>query len=405
METPRLGRSYYSAPIAHLLRQDVQTILGYLAQNHAHDLDPLQRNTWLTQIALLQREFAQVTQGWLAFEFAIPRMGKRADAIVILDGVIFVLEFKIGAEEFAAAAIDQVIDYALDLKNFHDGSYSRVIVPVLIATKAAPKPVQLDFFPHADDRVVEPVFSNGQRLGEMLIDAAHRFAGEPDLDPAVWLASGYKPTPTIVEAAQALYKSHRVEEITRREAQNLSITTSRLNAIIDEARINHRKVICFVTGVPGAGKTLAGLDLVTGRVQRHTNEHAVFLSGNLPLVEVLREALARDQVEHSAVVTMDQARRKVRSFIQPIHHFRDASLQSAAAPVEHVKVFDEAQRAWNLSKIKRFMRRQRGEDFDQSEPEFLIGVMDRHQDWCAIVCLVGGGQEIHDGEAGLGGMV
>lgn len=401
MDAPRLKRAYYFAAIAEFLRQEPQTILGHLAQHHPHDLDSLQRNTWLTQIDLLKRELLAIGDGWIGFEFSIPRMGKRADAIVLFQGVVFVLEFKIGAERFDASAIDQVTDYALDLKNFHDGSYSRIIVPVLIATEAAPKAVQLNFFPNADDRVAEPIFSNGERLGEMLTAAARRFSGEPSLDAMQWLASGYKPTPTIVEAAQALYKSHRVEEITRREAQNLSITTNRLSAIIDDAKANHRKVICFVTGVPGAGKTLAGLDLVTGRVQQHADEHAVFLSGNVPLVDVLREALARDQAANTPSTTMDQARRKVRSFIQPIHHFRDASLQSLAAPVEHVTVFDEAQRAWNLSKIKRFMRRQRGEDFDQSEPEFLIGVMNRHQDWCAIICLVGGGQEIHDGEAGL----
>ena len=202
MQTPRLQQAYYSATIAEFLRQAPQTILGYLAQHHAHDLDPLQRNTWLTQFDLLQRELPALSDGWIGFEFSIPRMGKRADAIVLHQGLVFVLEFKIGAESFTAAAIDQVIDYALDLKNFHEGSYSRIIVPVLIATDAAPKPVQLTFFPNADDRVAEPVFSNGQRLGEGLVDASRRFAGEPVLEPLDWLASGYKPTPTIVEAAR-----------------------------------------------------------------------------------------------------------------------------------------------------------------------------------------------------------
>lgn len=404
MNAPRLERAYCSAPISDFLRLEPQTILGHLAQNHPHDLDPLTRNSWLAQIEILHRELPALSEGWIGLEFSIPRMGKRADAVVLFQGIIFVLEFKIGAENFSASAIDQVTDYSLDLKNFHEGSYSCIIVPVLIATKAPAKAVQLNFFPHADDRVAEPVFSNGERLGEMLVTAARRFSGEPVFHPADWLASGYKPTPTIVEAAQALYNSHRVEEITRREAHNLSVTTNRLNAIIDETKAKRRKAICFVTGVPGAGKTLAGLDLVTSRAQRHADERAVFLSGNVPLVDVLREALARDQVQQfigRTPITMDQARRKVRSFIQPIHNFRDDNLQSHDAPVEHVTVFDEAQRAWNLSKIKRFMQRKRAQDFEQSEPEFLIGVLDRHQDWSAIVCLVGGGQEIHDGEAGL----
>ncbi|MBV9550690.1 MAG: hypothetical protein JO256_13560, partial [Alphaproteobacteria bacterium] len=148
MNTPRLLQAYYSATIADFLEQEAETVLGHLARHHSHDLDPLQRNTWLTQIALLQRELAQMPNGWLAFEFAIPRMGKRADAIMILNGIIFVVEFKIGADAFGNQAIEQVTDYALDLKNFHAGSYSRMIVPVLIATEAAPKSVQLNFFPN-----------------------------------------------------------------------------------------------------------------------------------------------------------------------------------------------------------------------------------------------------------------
>ncbi len=383
-----------------------QTILGHLAQNHPHDLDPLQRNTWLTQIEILKRELALASHGWLAFEFAIPRMGKRADAIVLLNGIIFVLEFKIGAREFAPHDIEQVTDYALDLKNFHEGSYSRIIVPVLIATEAGPKPVQLDFFPNTNDRVAVPVLSSGRGLGELLVVEARVFAGEPVLIPEQWLATGYKPTPTIIEAAQALYKEHKVEDITRSSAEekNLGLTTGRLNQIIDQAKAQRQKAICFVTGVPGAGKTLAGLNLVVGR--RQTFEDATFLSGNGPLVEVLREALARDRARPSSPSnprpSRSDARREVRSFIQPIHHFREEYRLSEAPPPDRVVVFDEAQRAWNLNKIARFMRERHGiQDFGKSEPEFLIEVMNRHQDWCAIVCLVGGGQEINDGEAGL----
>jgi hypothetical protein len=405
---PRLNQAYFSAPVDEFLRQDVQTILGRLAQNHPHDLDPLQRNTWLEQIALLQRELSDVADGWIAFEFSIPRMGKRADAIVILNGIIFVLEFKVGAHEFSAQAIEQVTDYALDLKNFHEGSYSRIIVPVLIATKAYSKPVQLTFFPNTDDRVAEPILVNSEGLGDMLTKEAKRFCDESRLDPVQWLATGYKPTPTIIEAAQALYNAHQVEDITRNDAgiKNLSATTERLAQIIDAAKTQRQKVICFVTGVPGAGKTLAGLNLVTGRLQKHADEHAVVLSGNGPLVDVLREALAQDQVRQATLLhshlKAGDARRRVKSFIQNIHHFRDEYLRSEAPPVEQVVVFDEAQRAWNRSKIERFMRERKGvQSFEKSEPEFLIDVMNRHQSWCVVVCLVGGGQEINDGEAGL----
>jgi hypothetical protein len=402
---PALRPAYYTALVSEFLRADPDAIYGALSRHHAHTQELAQRSAWLEQIMLLQKGLAAVPGAWLAFEFAIPRMGKRADAIIVLDGIVFVVEFKVRADVFTGAAIEQVTDYALDLKNFHSASHSRIIIPVVIATDAPSKPIQLNLWP---DDVAEPILSNGLGLDQLLLATVRRFPGQPRLDPQDWMASGYKPTPTIIEAAQALYRSHRVDEITRSDAgaKNLSVTTARISAVIEEAKANNHKAICFVTGVPGAGKTLAGLNLVTQRTNTHTEEHAVFLSGNGPLVDVLREALARDEKkradEGGASVTMSEARRKVRSFIQNIHHFRDANLRATEAPIEHLVVFDEAQRAWNLDKITKAMREKHGiAEFGQSEPEFLINVMNRHGDWCVVVCLVGGGQEINDGEAGL----
>jgi hypothetical protein len=400
-----LKPAYYSAQVGEFLRADPDAIYGALSRHHAHTQEMAQRSAWLEQIALLQKGLVGAPDAWLAFEFAIPRMGKRADAIVILNGIIFVIEFKVRAAAFETAAIDQVTDYALDLKNFHSHSHSRILVPVIIATEAPARPIQLDLFSRD---VTEPVLSNGHNLADLLITAARRYPGQPPISPNEWMASGYKPTPTIIEAAQALYRSHRVDEITRSDAgaRNLSVTTARIAAIVEEAKTKNHKAICFVTGVPGAGKTLAGLNLVTQRADAYAEEHAVFLSGNGPLVDVLREALARDEkrrgVEQGPSVTMAEARRKVRSFIQNIHHFRDANLRSAEPPVEHLVVFDEAQRAWDLDKITKAMREKHGiAQFGQSEPQFLIDIMSRHRDWCVVVCLIGGGQEINEGEAGL----
>jgi hypothetical protein len=400
-----LRPAYYSARVSEFLLADPDAIYGALSRHHAHAQEMAQRSAWLEQISILKMGLGSVPNAWLAFEFAIPRMGKRADAVIVLDGIIFVIEFKIRAERFTSAAIEQVTDYALDLKNFHLGSHSRVIIPVVIATDASTKPVQLNLWP---DDVAEPILSDGACLDQLLLATVSRFSRQPSLSPQEWMASGYKPTPTIIEAAQALYRSHRVDEITRSDAgaKNLSVTTTRISAIVEKAKAEDHKAICFVTGVPGAGKTLAGLNLVTQRTDAHTEENAVFLSGNGPLVDVLREALARDEKkradEHGRPVTMGEARRKVRSFIQNIHHFRDANLRSAEAPNEHLAVFDEAQRAWNLDKISKFMREKHGiQVFGQSEPQFLIDVMDRHKDWCVVVCLIGGGQEINEGEAGL----
>ena len=402
---PLLRPAYYAEYVSAFLATDPEKIYAQLGLRHGHDQELEQRSAWIEQITLLRKSIANIPQAWIAFEFSIPRMGKRADAILLCGGIVFVLEFKIGAEEFAAAAIEQVTDYALDLKNFHAASHSRIVVPVLISTDAAPKPVQLELW---EDDVSPPIFSTGQGLGDVILSVIGSHADQPSLDPDAWMASAYRPTPTIIEAARALYKGHRVEEITRSDAEkkNLGATTDRINWIIEGAKENNKKVICFVTGVPGAGKTLAGLNLVTQRARGNSNENAVFLSGNGPLVDVLREALARDENERGDLrglpVKIGDARRKVKSFIQNIHHFRDHYLQSSTAPHELTVVFDEAQRAWDRDKITKFMSRKRGwRDFPASEPEFLIEVMDRHEGWCAIICLIGGGQEINEGEAGL----
>ena len=400
-----MQQAYYARPIAEFLGEQLETVLGHLSRRHGHDIDPLQRNAWVDQITLLQSALKGRQDGWLAFEFSIPRMGKRVDTIVVIDGIVFVIEFKMGAHEYSASAIDQVIDYALDLKNFHAGSHARKLVPIVVATEAPKKAFSLEW---DADGIANPLLCNAESLTRTLAAAIAEIPQQSPLDAIVWAKSGYKPTPTIIEAAQALYSGHKVEEITRSDAgaKNLSHTTAAIARIIENTKARREKAICFVTGVPGAGKTLAGLNLVTQRTKVHEEEHAVFLSGNGPLVDVLREALARDEQVQSKLtaspVKKADAARKVKSFIQNIHHFRDENLRAAGPPIEHVAVFDEAQRAWDKIHAANFMARRKGvADFDMSEPEYLISVMDRHDDWCTIVCLVGGGQEINAGEAGL----
>jgi hypothetical protein len=374
--------AFFSSSIKGLVDQTPETILGHLAKQNPFALDALQRNAWLVQISILQRELASLNSGWLAFEFAIPRMGKRA-------------------EQFDNAARDQVVDYALDLKNFHSGSHDRRIVPIVVATGAPYGGYSLVW---DDDHVAKPILNNGVGLGALIKSIASQTKVDVGIDVNAWISSGYKPTPTIIEAAQALYQGHKVADITRSDAGaiNLSQTAECIAQIIEDAKSKRRKAICFVTGVPGAGKTLAGLNLVTQRTKVHKDEHAVFLSGNGPLVDVLREALARDEHEQSkltgSTIRKVDASRKVKSFIQNIMHFRNDNLTTSQAPIERVAVFDEAQRAWDRDHLANFMSRNRGAtDFDMSEPAFLINVMNRHNDWCVVVCLVGGGQEIHAG--------
>ena len=386
---------YYYAPVCEFLETTDDAILGQMARAHHHDLDPRQRNAWLAQITLLKEQLAPNPRGHLFFEFSIPRMGKRADALLVREGMLFVMEFKVGARNFDRHAIDQVLDYALDMKNFHLGSHDLPIVPILLATQASSeKHAGLEIIWDGDG-VAKPVRARTDGLASVLALCCAQVDSRKDIDVTAWRDSGYRPTPTIIEAAEALYRGHNVEEISRSDAgaKNLQATAERIAEIIETAKREGRKSICFITGVPGAGKTLAGLNIAAKR--------AVFLSGNGPLVEVLREALAQNQVKHEHVKKTD-ALRSARSFIQNIHHFRDEYYKNTQAPSEKVVVFDEAQRAWTREQVVKFMRKRHGNHgFDLSEPEFLISVMDRHQDWCVIICLIGGGQEINTGEAGL----
>jgi hypothetical protein len=371
------------------------------------DLTLDQRNAWVAQLPILQSALVPYSaRGWIYLEYSIPRLGKRVDAIAIVDHVLFVIEFKVGEARFARADQDQVWDYALDLRNFHETSHSAPIAPILIATAARSAAIAAAFHP-ADTRMTLPICIGTPDLPAAITLGLQALEGPP-LDAHDWEAGRYSPTPNIIEAARALYADHSVENISRSDAGalNLRKTSRTIDQIIDDAKRRQRKAICFVTGVPGAGKTLVGLDVATRHRDEESELHSVFLSGNGPLVAVLREALARDYVARRAAegkrVTKGEARRIVSAFIQNVHHYRDAYLADPSPPVDHVALFDEAQRAWDRKQTSDFMRRKRQQpNFDQSEPQYLVSCLDRHQDWAVVVCLVGGGQEINTGEAGV----
>jgi hypothetical protein len=395
-----LNAAYYQDDLVSFISSNENEVLGILASHHRFDLENEQRNAWQQQIRILKNALNSFLTARIYFEFAIPRLGKRADVVLLMGGVIFVIEFKVGAKTVDRSAIEQVHDYALDLKNFHKGSHLVSIVPIAIATLA--KKQSATELIWAKDDVAAPLASTPTGLAEIINIA---LVERPNLllDPIEWSNSGYQPTPTIIEAAQALYRDHDVSEISRSDADasNLGRTSGCISEIIERSKLTGSKAICFVTGVPGAGKTLAGLNIATSREGKHSSENAVFLSGNGPLVDVMREALARDQSKREKISKKDAARR-VSSFIQNIHHFRDEAPRDPKAPFERVVIFDEAQRAWNKAQASKFMKQKRGyADFDMSEPTFLVSVMDRHEGWCVVVCLIGGGQEINTGEAGL----
>ncbi len=401
-----MSRTYYSDSIAIFLSRSTEEIIGILNCASEFTVLQTQQQAWYYQVNLL-KSILGTYDGKIYFEYAIPRMGKRIDVLLLLGPAIFVLEFKVGDHEFNSYAIDQVWDYALDLKNFHETTHDKFVVPVLIATDAKNSFIAATLTPQ-HDHLFNPVKSNAVQLLDV-IESALLLVDGNIINASSWENGRYCPTPTIIEAAMALYNDHTVEDISRSDASaiNLSQTTEAISEVIRTSREKSCKSICFVTGVPGAGKTLVGLNIANKHIDKEDNLYSVFLSGNGPLVAILREALARNKVqrekEKGARFKKSTALSEVKMFIQNVHHFRDDCLKDTKPPIEHVALFDEAQRAWNMEQTSSFMKRKKNTpDFNQSEPEFLISCLDRHEDWAVIVCLVGGGQEINTGEAGIG---
>ena len=420
-------RYFYSNSIENFIASSSDEILGIIAKESPFDITDLQRNAWCEEIDILKKILHQKS-GEIIFEYSIPRLGKRVDVVLLIDGIVFVLEFKVGSKEFAKQDAEQVWDYALDLKNFHEASHELMIVPILIATQAKEASVtqQLSVY---SDQVLEPVLTSTDYLLDVLDKISSKYKTDNCL--CEWKNSRYMPTPTIIQAASSLYLNHSVEDITRTEAsgESLKQTSDFVMQVIEHAYQNKEKSICFVTGVPGAGKTLVGLNIA---VQQFKKENlAVYLSGNQPLVDVLTEALARDKKRQEELknpskrYNITEARRNVKSFIQIVHHYRNTSLNKIKYPiqngvleidpqkvkkyqddgyseVEHVAIFDEAQRAWTQQQLANWLSRKKNiSNFPMSEPEFLIWSLDLREDWAVIVCLVGGGQEINTGEAGI----
>lgn len=397
---------YYRSSIAAFQAKPVKEIIGEITLSNHYSATNEQNKSWVDQIPILKTA-TKYMQGEIFFEFSVPRMGKRIDTLIIVRNTVLVIEFKVGESKFHKSDIDQVWDYALDLKNFHEPSHKLVLVPILVATEAKQSVLEFTTKAH-QDFLLYPILANKHDLG-LAIRMALEFLQEETLLDAQAFASGrYAPTPTIIEAALALYKSHNVDEITRNDADaiNLSKTTSAILSTIEQAKRDNKKVICFVTGVPGAGKTLVGLKVATNHQVNEQNAASVYLSGNGPLVAILQEALARDKVMRTKLtgqkLAKSHAKSEIKTFVQNIHHYRDEYLRDHRAPFDHVAIFDEAQRAWNKEQTIKFMKQKKGQhDFQYSEPEFLISCLDRHPDWAVVVCLVGGGQEINTGEAGI----
>lgn len=426
-----INRYFYKSSLSDFIQDSLDVIFGKISRADEMDTASTQKYAWEQEIQIMKQVLHPFVneQAEILFEYTIPRLGKRIDVVVLLRERIFVIEFKAGENEFLHHDVDQVLDYALDLKNFHQGSVDRFIIPILVATESNMHST-LCQLSHYDDGIYEPLLTNEEHLSDIFSMILKEPIPEVSHSVSIsdWARSRYAPTPTIIEAARSLYLNHSVENITRHdsEGEQLKRTTQYVQKVIHETKEKKGKSICFVTGVPGAGKTLVGLNVA---VQQETDEDlAVYLSGNGPLVEVLTEALTRDkQAQEKALgkkITKKEAEREVKRFIQIIHRYRDNMLgkihvvngelqidpdkelqdkKAGYGEVENIAIFDEAQRSWDNEHIASWLKRKKGfADFPMSEGEFLIWSLDQRKDWAVIVCLVGGGQEINTGEAGIG---
>ncbi|MXP64584.1 DUF2075 domain-containing protein [Roseomonas sp. M0104] len=395
-------QSWVSTSGAALLRDDAADWAARLAAAQSRQLrevQPTQLASWQALIHLLQPALRQAgASRWtVLLEYDLLRLEKRIDAILLTDRAILVIEFKHNAATWLPQDAAQVEDYALDVYDFHAGSREHPVVPILVASDAPARPASLPLLWHGVTPVLQ---SNAAGLASLLQDlqAAIPAPARP-LDAAVWTSAPYRPVPTIVEAAQRLFDRHGVEDIAaaRADAANLGRTTAAIRRAIAEARQKRRRLVVFVTGIPGAGKTLCGLNLVFGAA---AEAGAAFLTGNAPLVAVLRGALERDAAARQGRGSR-QPRREARTLLQNVHRFLEHHIRAAdQVPHEHVVVFDEAQRAWDAAQAGRDTRRRRS-ILSDSEPAHMLEIMGRAADWSVIVALIGNGQEINTGEAGL----
>ena len=443
MAVKRTNRCLYKSDFKSFIEADPYSVLGRIHDAFHGQALTTTDEAWLGEIKLLQNVLLprKEENAEIIFEYDIPRLGKRIDVVLLLRGMIFCLEFKVGQKDALQSDVEQVMDYALDLKNFHRYSHDRVIVPILIPTKHTSS--SSSFTPSVySDSIYNPLITGANGLQNLIQEVLQHANANIPGTIRDWIISPYTPTPTIIEAARSLYENHSVEDITRHEADKVTTdaTIAYILDVINQSKRNGEKSICFVTGVPGAGKTLVGLDVAVKQSYQddgtfNEDDGAVYLSGNGPLVAVLTEALARDNYKKSRekgdIKKLSDSRREVSKFIQIIHRYRDNMLakiknpvvngeleidpdkavklqQSGYGEVEHVAIFDEAQRAWTHKRIADYLKRGgtygnklKVANFPMSEAAFLIWSLDQREDWATIVCLIGGGQEINTGEAGI----
>ncbi|HKO80806.1 MAG TPA: DNA/RNA helicase domain-containing protein [Chitinophagaceae bacterium] len=422
-----MKQAYYSSSVDSFLAMDDEKIIGRLnlAGRDFTSQWTIATTSWENSIQLiknslttLSKEDSNVRNWHILLEYDIPRLGKRVDAVLLADELIFVIEYKLDRKSYELSDINQVEDYALDLSDFHLESRERIIIPILLAPLA--KTIFQELENNKASLVQKCLKANTNNFSTILKDA-HQYYHDDlrnQINPLKWEQSVYQPTPTIIQAAKALFAGQKVENITKYGAANLSKTSKCLIDVINHAREKDKKVVCFVTGVPGAGKTLVGLDIVHEKEVFGGDEfNTAYFSGNSPLINVLRAALANDHYERRIELfektkigprpKKKDSEREVKPKIQNLHLFIKDGIRKMTPPNERIVVFDEAQRCWDArhfsNKAKQNRNREKNpfEIEEKSEAELLFEFMNRHEGWAVIIALVGGGQEINTGEGGI----
>ena len=392
------GKAYYCNSIPGFIDDNSTSIIGQLVR-HSFEINKEQSIAWENQIKELQRRLEECEMdGDIIFEYDIVRLGKRIDVVLLIRHMVFSLEFKNGKNVFTAQDARQAEDYAIDIKNFHKESEDLYVCPILIATDAPeyPKEQSLGTYP---DKQVHLQRENIETVIPKIAQIIGLYGQDEPLDFEKWFNSPYHPTPTIIAAAVEAYTSHDISEIANSEAgqDDIDRCERKINEIISYASSNKKKCVCFVTGVPGAGKTLVGLDTVAKNLKRGETNLSVYLSGNGPLVEVLREALKRSVKEKKQYNRETAA--AIDALIQSSYAFKKDNASHNHPTAENILIFDEAQRVWNQQKMSR--KHSDNPSMAVSEPHLLFSIMDRHRDWAVMICLVGLGQDIYDGEVGI----
>ena len=398
--------SFYRATVEDFLAFSDGELLGRLVSSYAHRGYTSQYSdqtlTWERDIRSLRMCLAEcvsaaaaVAQWGIILEFSIPRKERRIDVVLLIRDAIVIVEAKSG--DIGSAARQQLDEYALLLHYFHKDSAGRRIIPIAVST-TAPKPDlvrlnQTEFFPQLATYWISPVVTSAwSDLSEVLLEI-DRHGGE-QRDASTFDESPYFPVPTIIEAATALSTGLSIREIAHSEASEHEIkeVCETIQRYVNLARSERHHAICFLTGVPGSGKTLVGLSLAHSDENKADAIH--FMSGNGPLVKVLQHLFTQEAMRRG--VRSLEAKQHARTLIENVHVFaRYHTEDNLGTPSNHAIIFDEAQRAWNRAQnLKKFKR-------NYSEPQMLLQIMERHEDWSMVIALVGGGQEINDGEAGL----